>query len=433
MTILLILIYGLACGYAIWKMPFVRRSGIHPLILLLLFGLHVVTGWVHNVISWRYFPEHGDIWFYFRMSFLFRHRLFHDFGQFLTDNSRWTYVSHNGMIYVQLLLNALSFGRLSVNTLLFSFPVFLGNIALFRVFRDRFPHDLLPGFAVFLLPSTLFWTAVIYREAMLYMLLGFFLFNLHRLLTTGYSPKRLFWCVGCFLLIGYFRGTVILVLFPALLVWGWLERPAIRRSLLTATLIGMAGLILLLVLTHYDLAGVIAERQHEFYSLEGHSRLPLPALTGSWANLFQTLPAAVFNGLFQPLPGSGGQPLYLAFALELVASWLVVVLALIKVLNRRRGRHSTSSAVSPQNARPLATPPAPLQPAAPHTASKPGAPLVTPFGAFCLVFAILGMVSIGLIVPFAGAIVRYRSIFLPFLLAPFLHSLTFWRPKHIKK
>jgi hypothetical protein len=33
------------------------------------------------------------------------------------------------------------------------------------------------------------------------------------------------------------------------------------------------------------------------------------------------------------------------------------------------------------------------------------------------------MLLIGLFVPFAGTIVRYRSIYLPFLLAPSLHIL----------
>jgi hypothetical protein len=45
------------------------------------------------------------------------------------------------------------------------------------------------------------------------------------------------------------------------------------------------------------------------------------------------------------------------------------------------------------------------------------------FGVGCLVFALLGMLIIGYIIPFAGAIVRYRSIYLPFLLAPFLDIL----------
>ena len=50
-------------------------------------------------------------------------------------------------------------------------------------------------------------------------------------------------------------------------------------------------------------------------------------------------------------------------------------------------------------------------------------PLLTPFALFCLIFALFGMLVIGSMIPFVGAIVRYRSIYLPFLLAPALYSL----------
>jgi uncharacterized protein (DUF983 family) len=41
----------------------------------------------------------------------------------------------------------------------------------------------------------------------------------------------------------------------------------------------------------------------------------------------------------------------------------------------------------------------------------------------CLALAIIGLLQIGYTVPFAGSIIRYRSLFLPFLLAPFIYSL----------
>lgn len=46
-----------------------------------------------------------------------------------------------------------------------------------------------------------------------------------------------------------------------------------------------------------------------------------------------------------------------------------------------------------------------------------------PFAAFCLFFSLSGLLIIGAMVPFAGAIVRYRSFFLPFLLTPALYWL----------
>jgi hypothetical protein len=42
------------------------------------------------------------------------------------------------------------------------------------------------------------------------------------------------------------------------------------------------------------------------------------------------LPDALFNGLFQPTPGAGGQKIYLFFSLELYAIWIIALLALAK-------------------------------------------------------------------------------------------------------
>jgi hypothetical protein len=140
---------------------------------------------------------------------------------------------------------------------------------------------------------------------------------------------------------------------------------------------------------------LLSHFQSEFLQLEGHSRLYLPALDGSWNNIWRILPAAALNGLFEPLPGSGGRQIYLAFSVELLLIWGVVLTAAI---------HRLFSRSSLLLARPLA------------------------FSRCCLLFSLSGMLLVGAIVPFAGAIVRYRSLYLPFLLAPFLHSLTHWPP-----
>ncbi|HZE83381.1 MAG TPA: hypothetical protein VE035_03685, partial [Puia sp.] len=44
-------------------------------------------------------------------------------------------------------------------------------------------------------------------------------------------------------------------------------------------------------------------------------------------------------------------------------------------------------------------------------------------GLSCILLTFTAMLMIGYTVPFVGAIVRYRSIYLPFLLAPFLYAL----------
>ena len=384
----LFIFYALACGLAICRLPFIRNTGIRPVLLLSIFALHVFTGLAHNIISYRYYPEHGDIWDYFWNSFMFRYRLFHDFPRFLSDSATWTLFSHNGMIFIQMILSFLSNDHLDTNTLLFSFPVFLGNIALFRVFRHRFPNDPLTAFTVFLTPSVLFWTSCIHREGVLYMLLGFLLLGLHRMMTGGYAIGRLLRTSICFLLIVYFRIGFALTLLVPVFIWIYMEQRRLR-PILSKTAMAAIGITLLAVLTFPGLhiPGFLANWQNEFYSLYGHSRLALPALDGSWASLFRTLPAAALNGFFEPLPGAGGQPIYLAFSIELLLIWTIDALAL-----RRR----------------KSPPP--------------------PFAVFCILFSLTGMLLIGIFVPFAGTIVRYRSIYLPFLLAPCLHSLATTRP-----
>lgn len=416
MHILLFIFYSFLCIYGIIKIPFIRDSGIRPVWLLLFFALHVLTGLLHNSIAWRYYPEHGDIWNFYRSGFLARHQLIHDPALFLSDNNTLTLFTHNGIIWIYMILNTLSLGSLTINTLLFSFPVFLGNIALFRLFRSRFRNATLAACTVFLLPSTLFWTACIHREAVLYMLVGFLLYSFDRLLIipptgigsdshpltspTASRRQHIFSLISCLLLILYFRFSLLPSLLPALTAW-WLTqnrwpRPMLRR-LLTAT---GASLILLFISTlvfpafYTTLVQSITARQQDFSSLEGHSRLPLPIMNGTWTSIAKTLPAAIRNGLFEPLPGSGGQIIYLAFSFELLAIWLAIIAAL------------AFRVIRPPQAAP----------------ARPGNPAF-PFTLFCIIFATSGLLLIGGMVPFAGAIVRYRSFFLPFLLAPALYSL----------
>ncbi|HWB94640.1 MAG TPA: hypothetical protein VG605_22445 [Puia sp.] len=391
MHIFLFILYCLICGYGIVKLPYIRRSGIKPVLLLALFFIHVLTGCLHNVIAYKYFPNHGDIWHYFYHSFFLRHQMLTDFHTFITDWT-WSWLTHENLMFIHIVLNCFSLDNLYINTLLFSFPVFLGNIALFRVFRRRFPGDLLPAAMIFLLPSVLFWTSCIHREALLYMLLGFLLSGIDRLLANGFQTRRFYACLLWVALIVFFRSAFVFSLLPALFIWIWLESRPARPVLTGLAIAAIAGIILLnFLVPGLTIPAIIAEKQREFDVLQAHSRIFFPVLDGTWNSLQRSLAYIVMNGLFAPLPGQGGQAIYLAFSLELFAIWAIVAIALVG--------HTTRAII-------LAPPS--------HNRG---------FALFCIVLALCGMLEIGATVPFVGAIVRYRSIYLPFLLAPFLHAL----------
>ena len=408
MHILLFIFYGIVGGYALTRIPFFRNSGIKPAALLVVFGLRVAAGCLHNIIAYRYYPNHGDIWLFFNDSFTTRRELFTDFHTFWADNSAWAYLPHNLIEWMHVLFNFLSFDNLYINTLLFSFLTFAGAIALFRVFASRFPDDALTAGCVLLLPSTLFWTACIHTEGILYTILGFFFFTLNRLLAGGgISIRRVLLCLFLFALAVFFRPAILIGLLPATLFWIISEKtPRYRKFLLPA---GAAALLLLLSIPHLSssLLQHLSARQQEFQALTGNSRIYLPGLDSTWGSFGRVLPRALLNGFFQPLPGSGGQVIYGAFATELGLIWLIIVVALFQMA------FSRSRPSSPLHSGPTLSQSLPA-----------GRPVtLTAFGISCLLFSILGMLLIGYIIPFVGSIVRYRSLFLPFLLAPFLHIL----------
>jgi len=409
MHVLLFIFYSIVLCYALTKIPFFRNSGIRSRVLLFYFGLRVATGCLHNWIAYRYYPNHGDVWTFFTHSFNTRHELFTDFRVFWADNSTLAYLPHNLIEWMHVLFNFFSFDNLYINTLLFSFLALGGIIALFRVFASRFGDDLLSSLCVLLLPSTLFWTTCIHTEGILYPLLGFFLYYLNRLLmsegprqpTLSQGPfiRQALLCLFLFILVVFFRPAILVGLLPATLFWilsekGFFRQPFQRtpqpqanrifhRRPIPLLLAGATILILLLLIPTVSsrILHTLSTRQLEFQQLTGNSKIYLPVLEPSWGSFGRVLPSALLNGLFQPLPGSGGQHIYAVFSVELLLLWLIIVYSLFR---------------------------------RPHLSS---------FGITCLLFSFLGMLLIGYIIPFIGSIIRYRSIYLPFLLAPFLHTL----------
>ncbi len=506
MHVLLFIAYSVALGYCIYRVPFFRNCGIRRRWLLLFFALHVIVGCVHTVIAFRYYPGHGDVWDFYQRSLETRQFLTTNPRQFLNENSTWTYLTHNGIIVINTILDSFSFDNLYINTLLFSFPIFLGNIALFRVFKRRFPDDNLAALSTLLLPSTLFWISCVHREGTIFALLGLFFYCLDRLLSEGWEKRPAWYSLLLFVGIVYFRPIVVSSLLPAVLVWIWMEKrtrpdrspapPSLARSPLSwlIPLLLLAPITLIFWPSFSDpLLRALSSRQKEFQALEGGSRLYLPVLEANWNSLLHVLPTALRNGFFEPLPGSGGKKIYMAFSIELLAIWAVIACAIFRRVFRigrpgagpllksrtdisspltgNPGANSPSTnrsgANAPMPGSPGANSPLPssvganspltlslrgrvptppkdplimnqmLQPISPSVfPPEPPTPLPSrvqlpptfPFAVACIVFAVITLLQIGMIIPFAGAIVRYRSIALPFLLAPFLYSLRHWRP-----
>jgi hypothetical protein len=185
------------------------------------------------------------------------------------------------------------------------------------------------------------------------------------------------------------RANALLTLLPAMLLLFLTEKQRLARgvSIVITLLAAIITGLLVNVFMNGQLLEAICERQHDFQSLAGGSRLYLPLLSPTAGSFAAVFPIALLNGFFQPLPGAGGKLIYTAFAAELLLIWAVAAFGCWLLFRKKNNALSNFDSAS-------------------------------------LFFALGAMIIIGYMVPFAGAIIRYRSIYLPFLLAPFLHILS---------
>ena len=123
-------------------------------------------------------------------------------------------------------------------------------------------------------------------------------------------------------------------------------------------------------------------RQNYFITLKGNTTFPMDPLVPTWSDLIQNLPWAFINPFIRPLPFECKEILCIFSSIE---AWIVLSFFLIFILYLDIKKLIDSRAIL-----------------------------------FCLFFGVSIMVIIGLLVNNSGAIVRYRSFVLPFLILGFL-------------
>ncbi len=394
MHVTLFIVYFLLLCLAITRMHFFNTS-IRTHWLVIFFALHVAAGCIHNWIAFTFYPNHGDIWFFFNESVAMKKELLIHPQQFwhtlvanedgfnITDTTKpLLNVQYQVLQYMQVVLNFFSCDNLYINTLIFAFPVFAGSVALFKFFY-HYTDNVLAALCTLLLPSVLFWTATVYKDGLFYMAMGFCCYSfLQALKHLRYHWAAMLVCTAIMIAA---RANALLTLLPALFYLWLAEKTNWPRRwlLLTVTATVLVFSAIANTLVQDGLLAAVTERQKDFLLLEGGSRMYLPTLAPNAVSFLNILPVAIVNGWWQPLPGTGGKIIYTAFSAELLCIWTIVLLGCYKLFGNKNIR-------------------------------------VNRFAVFCLLFALPGMIIIGYVVPFAGAIIRYRSIYLPFLLAPFL-------------
>jgi hypothetical protein len=320
---------------------------------------------------------------------LFRSNYENGYTNFLqSHNSWWNDLKANFLIKIMAIWNVFSFAHYYINLIFYSFITLFGPIAIYRVMKDIFPRRKIPVLiATFLIPSFIYWTSGLHKEGLIFTGLGLICYHLYfGFKEKHFSLQRVLLIILGFLLVLIFRNFLILPLLTAVIAWVASEK--LKHKLKPIKVYGVIYLAALLIFfcgkfihPRLDFLDAVAVKQKEFMNLGGGSAIQVDSLEPTISSFIVNAPQAFLLSTIRPFPSDVHHLLSLAAAAEINT---VLLLFVIFLFWRRNG--------IPMNT----------------------------FLLFCLFFSFSVLMMIGYSVNVLGAIVRYRSIVIPFLIVPLM-------------
>ncbi len=405
MTYLLFIIYFLFFCWLTTRIPFIKKSGLSTQWIIGLFTIKVAAG-----IAYGWFYEHipnytmeSDSWKFFfegkqQTQLLltnpikyFNNTFDNPYGKeyrrfFATANSYWNDLKHIYMVKLVSIFNLFSGSRYYVNVIFYSFITFFGPIAFLRIMNDVFPGKLkILTIGTFLLPSFLFWSSGIHKDGLVFTLLTVSAFIYYfSLKEKSFTTNKALLIGLLLLLILLVRNHIVLAAIPGFFAW-WLAEKYFTQKWIAFALVTIIGITIFFTSKYIhpklDLPISIMLRQKDFVKLGGKSFLPQRELKSNFGSFLINAPQALNHTMARPYLSEIESPLYLLSAMELAILWLLIFIWFFRFTDNPY-RHSVVM--------------------------------------FFFLISMALLLLTGYIVPQLGAIVRYRSIFLPLLVVPIL-------------
>ncbi len=353
-----------------------------------------VYGWVFlhyygGDDTWNYFLESKD-----ETNLLLQHpgRFFEPFSPYyslkIKDDNGWEafrmYVNDFERWFIikgLAILNLLSGKNYYIDVVFFEFGIFAGPLLLFKVLAREFPARMGMYFLlIFFFPSITFWTSGIRAEGLLLLFLALMIYN-----GQAYARKpiawRIFGILTGFLGMLLIRYQFLLVFLPFYAAYLMSLRQKentpryFRRVFMAISLIFFLSLFLS---PNWQLSRPLQHAQTSFFLLKANTRYQLDSLKPGPLAFVKVLPQAISNSALRPFPWEGKSLLQSVSSVEV----LFLIAGLFFFIASPKRKYQISH------------------------------PLYWLF----LFYGVSQLIIIGMVVPFPGAIVRYRSISLLFLI-----------------
>ena len=401
MSYLFFIIYLALFCWLLTKIKFIKDAGLGNRLIIFLFIMRIIAGMVNGYINLYHYPDTDAAAFhqdglieydlllnhpkeFFTNIFTYHHQ---NAGLLDITDSFWNNLRSDLIIKLLAFFNIFSRGNFFINTLFYNFLIFFGSVSFYRIFIRLFPDKkILLTLILFALPSLIYFTSGIHKEGLVFLGLALICYNLFFLVKKEFSTQKFLWLLVGLAIIFLFRNFVLVTLVPALASWIIAEKnKKFKLQVFIICYIIFIGLFFGVGLLHpaLDLPQYVSSRQIAFVQIAkgGQSAININPLFPGFRSFLNNAPQALNHTLMRPYLTEKFDLLYVPPEIEIFVFQLLFFIFLLF----RSGD------------------------------KKPDA-----FIYFCIFFSLSMFLMIGYTIPILGAIVRYRSIYLPLLLIPIL-------------
>lgn len=390
------------------KMNWLQKEGIQFKWISLAFTIRVISGILYGYYD-AYVLKGGDSMNYFRdanwihqaiytepiaylkMVFgiddsLFFEKYYNYLVNWKTNDFDYFPNDARTIIRLNAVIRLFSFGYYNVHVIVFSFISFIGLSYLYKVFIKILDLNRSFIFAIlFFTPSVILWGSALLKEPILLFGLGLFVYQLYKLTIEGFHLRNFILLFAAMTVILLVRFHVLVCILPGVIVYLWSGRQG-KNMITKAAIVYSSFLIVALSFHHivpgYNVAHIIYGKQMNFIKNEEFQKpgvaIEYMEIKPELTDIIMHSPAAFLKALIAPQKKIFTNPYRLVFFIEHILFWLFFysVIRNFKTPDKK----------------------------------------IFPFLFLCCSYFVIQYTLIGLTVPFEGAIIRLRSIAIPFLL-----------------
>jgi hypothetical protein len=434
LEILLTAAYTALFIFIICKMDFFKAEGLSKQAICGIFLLKILAGVALWAVYTFYYTDRStaDIYKYFDDSLVIYNALWaapldylkiltgigntgQGFDGYYSEMHYWArkidssiYNDSHTIIRFNAFVRLFSLGYYNVHTVVICFLSLTGLMAIYKTFAPSLPfkkNELI--FAVFFLPSVLFWGSGVLKEGLIFFALGLLIYHSVKL----FSGRAVIICLGSAFLLAFSKFYVWIAILPGLIFLIWVLKTNTDKLWLKFTLIIVA--VALTGLNIDKFTGIqnplvtLSQKQYEFNQLAygnltdanndaipvAGSLIHIPKLEPTLTSFILNAPAALKNTFLRPYFTEMNSPMVLLAGLEtfMILFWILACILFTQPLARIKWEYVL----------------------------------------FCLSFVIIQFLVIGETTPVLGAIARYKTIALPFLVIASLYIID--REKVLKR